>query len=210
MKTPALMVLMTAVLVSACGTDKSGATPDASPAAGTPPASAPAAVEPTGAAATDTATAAKKPLATAAAAKPAPAVAPKAGTAAKPASAPVAAAAPAPAAPVSQPAARPAPVSAPAPIAASVAPADLAAGKTVYEAQCRKCHGAGGVPSSAMKSRFAKLAPFDAGFFAHRSDDSVVTILAKGDGAAMKPFDGKLGHGEMVAVAAYIRTLSRP
>ena len=92
------------------------------------------------------------------------------------------------------------------PEAVAPAGADQAAqGKIPYEENCRKCHGVRGVPPKAMKEKFAKIATFDAEFFTKHSSDSIVTVLTKGKGEDMKSFVGKLSHGEMVAVAAYIR-----
>ena len=81
-------------------------------------------------------------------------------------------------------------------------------GKIPYEENCRKCHGVRGVPPKTMKEKFAKIATFDADFFARHSDDSVVTVLTKGKNEDMKSFKDKLSHGEMVAVAAYIRSFA--
>jgi mono/diheme cytochrome c family protein len=111
------------------------------------------------------------------------------------------------------PSPQPAPVNAPpvvAPVAAAPAPAENAAdGKAVYDANCKKCHGAAGTPSAVMKKKFDKLAAFDAAFFARRSVDSIVTILEKGKNESMKSFKDKLSADEMKAVAAYIRSLAR-
>src|SRR5450756_2326574 len=52
--------------------------------------------------------------------------------------------------------------------------------KTVYDANCRKCHGVAGTPPKAMAAKFPKIAAFDAAFFAKRSDDSVVKVLTNG------------------------------
>ena len=83
----------------------------------------------------------------------------------------------------------------------------VAQGKTPYEENCRKCHGVLGVPPKTMKAKFPKIVTFDAAFFSKRSDDSVVTVLTKGKNEDMKSFKDKLSHGQMVAVAAYIRSL---
>jgi mono/diheme cytochrome c family protein len=85
----------------------------------------------------------------------------------------------------------------------------IAQGKAPYEENCRKCHGVLGVPPKTMKAKFPKIVTFDAAFFAKHSDDSVVTVLTKGKNEDMKSFKDKLTHGQMVAVAAYIRSLAK-
>lgn len=82
-------------------------------------------------------------------------------------------------------------------------------GKPLYEENCRKCHGVIGVPAKAIKEKFPKILPFDAAYFSKTTDDAVVTILMNGKGDDMKPFKDKLTKPEMVAVAAYIRTLGK-
>jgi mono/diheme cytochrome c family protein len=91
---------------------------------------------------------------------------------------------------------------------AQAAPAHQdAPGKTLYEENCRKCHGVRGVPPKTMKAKFPKIVTFDEEFFSKRSDDSVVTVLTKGKNQDMKSFKDKLTHDQMVVVAAYIRSL---
>ena len=80
-------------------------------------------------------------------------------------------------------------------------------GKTVYDENCKKCHGATGTPVAPMKKKYEKLAAFDAAFFANRSADSVVAILTNGRGDNMKSFKEKLKPEELAAVAKYIREL---
>jgi cytochrome c553 len=60
-----------------------------------------------------------------------------------------------------------------------------------------------------MKTRFPKIAAFDAPFFAKHSSESIVSLLTKGNGEAMKPYESKLSHAQMVAVAAYIRSFAK-
>ena len=81
-------------------------------------------------------------------------------------------------------------------------------GKTLYEANCKKCHGALGRPPKAMKEQFAKIATFDAAFIAKHSQDSIVVVLTKGKGEDMKPFKGKMTPAEMAAVATYVHDLA--
>jgi len=85
----------------------------------------------------------------------------------------------------------------------------VAEGKIPYEENCRKCHGVRGVPPKTIQAKYPKIVTFDAAFFAKRSDDSVVTVLTKGKNENMKSFKDKLSHSQMVAVAAYIRTLGQ-
>lgn len=79
-------------------------------------------------------------------------------------------------------------------------------GKAVYEANCKKCHGAAGVPSAAIKKMSPKIETFNAAFFANRSDAEVVKQITEGKDK-MKPFKDKLTPEEIAAVAKYIRTL---
>jgi mono/diheme cytochrome c family protein len=81
-------------------------------------------------------------------------------------------------------------------------------GKVVYDANCKKCHGATGTPSATMQKKFEKITAFDAAFMTKRSDDSVVTVLTKGKGEGMKSFKDKMTKDEMTAVAKYVRELA--
>ncbi|MHB1096038.1 MAG: c-type cytochrome [Gemmatimonadaceae bacterium] len=201
-----LFALTTAVCLAACGSGKPAASdtaaavppPDSSPAVAPAPAVAESAVvAQTGkAAAPSKATVTTTKAAAAPVATPAPA-------AAKPAAVPVPAAQPA-----AQPAAKP---TAPAP-AVAVAPsaprADPALGAPLYDANCRKCHGARGVASKVMQAKFPKMLPLDAAYLAKNTDAAVVDILMNGKGTNMKSFKDKLSHAEMGSVAAYIRTFA--
>lgn len=192
MKLTAAFAMISALSLAACG--KSAAVPaDSASAAATQqvPAAAPAvpAESPAATTAIPTAAAAPRRAATTAAA---------ASPATKPT--PVEVSAPA-RSDVKPPAVTPPP-------AAAVA-ADDSTGKVWYEENCRKCHGARGVPSKVMQTKFPKLAAFDAAFFAVRSNDSVVTALTNGVGEGMRTFKEKLTHAQMVSVASYIRTFVR-
>ncbi|MDP1891973.1 MAG: cytochrome c [Gemmatimonadaceae bacterium] len=81
-------------------------------------------------------------------------------------------------------------------------------GKAVYDVHCRKCHGATGRPTAAMKKLLPELPVFDASFFAQRSDDQLVEVITTGKGKNMKPLRDVLKPEEMRAVAKYIRTLT--
>lgn len=80
-------------------------------------------------------------------------------------------------------------------------------GKALFEANCRKCHGATGKPSTAMKKLIPELPTWDAAFFAKRTDADIVSVLANGKGKNMKAYKDLLKPEEMAALAKYIRTL---
>ena len=94
--------------------------------------------------------------------------------------------------------------------AATTAAAQAPDGQALYATHCKRCHGVRGIPPKTMKQKFDKLPVFDAAFFAHRGDDSVVTILTKGKGENMKSFKAKLTPAEMAAVATYLHELVKP
>jgi mono/diheme cytochrome c family protein len=91
--------------------------------------------------------------------------------------------------------------------AVSSASAQATDAKAVYDANCKKCHGAEGIPSKAMVTRSPKLAPFNAAFFAKRSEDSLVKVIANGK-AKMPAYKTKRTPAEISAVAKYIRTFA--
>ena len=80
--------------------------------------------------------------------------------------------------------------------------------KTLYGENCKKCHGVKGTPPKAMKTKFPKIATFDAEFFAKRSDDSVVKVLTKGKNEDMESFKDKMTAEQMMLVAKYIRGMA--
>ena len=196
-----LLVVATATVLAACGTDRP-APSDAMKQIPAPATSPDAAALP---ATAETKTApAVEPKAT-----PAPAPM-KRSEPPSPATRPVPAATPAVATPSTPtPATAPA---APPPVVAAAPSAphfDPLTGKPAYDLQCRKCHGVIGVPPKVIQAKFPKIRAFDAEFFGKRTDDSVVTVLLNGNGEAMKSFKEKLSRAEMGAVAAYIRTLGQ-
>lgn len=81
-------------------------------------------------------------------------------------------------------------------------------GKAIFDTHCKKCHGATGKPSAAMKKLLPELPVWDSSFFAQRSDDQIVQVLMNGKGRNMKPVGDVLTREEMLAVAKYIRTLA--
>ena len=82
-------------------------------------------------------------------------------------------------------------------------------GKEVYDRLCKKCHGATGVPTKVMKTKFEKIAAFDAAFVAKRPVDEMVKTLVKGKGEGMKSFSEKMKPEEMTAVSKYVHELGK-
>ena len=91
---------------------------------------------------------------------------------------------------------------------ATLASAQAPDGKTIYEANCKKCHGVAGVPSAGIKKMSPKIMTFDAAFFATRTDADLVKQITEGKDK-MKPFKDILKPDEIEAVARYIRTLGK-
>jgi len=80
--------------------------------------------------------------------------------------------------------------------------------KTLYDDNCKKCHGARGTPPKAMKTKFEKIATFDAAFVEKHSVDSIAKVLAKGKNEDMKAFKDKLTPAQMTAVAQYVHDMA--
>ena len=81
-------------------------------------------------------------------------------------------------------------------------------GKTLYDDNCKKCHGVRGTPPKAMKTKFEKIATFDAAFIEKHSVDSIAKVLAKGKNEDMKSFKDKLTPAQMATVAQYVTELA--
>lgn len=90
----------------------------------------------------------------------------------------------------------------------TVASAQAADGSAIFDANCKLCHGAAGVPSASIRKMFPKIPTFDAALFASRTDADLVKQVTEG-GDKMKPFKDKLTADEIAAVAKYIRTLGK-
>lgn len=86
--------------------------------------------------------------------------------------------------------------------------AQAADAKTLYEDNCRKCHGVRGTPPKTMKQKYEKIATFDSAFAVAHSQDSIVKVLTKGKNEDMKSFKDKLTPEEMAEVAKYVRELA--
>ena len=95
--------------------------------------------------------------------------------------------------------------------AARPAAAQTPDGQALYRQHCRSCHGLKGVPPRALLSVYSGLVSFtDSLFAATASEQEIVSVLENGSGKDMKSFRDKLTKEEMVAVAAYVRTLADP
>ena len=80
--------------------------------------------------------------------------------------------------------------------------------KTLYDDNCKKCHGARGTPPKAMKTKFEKIATFDAAFVEKHTVDSIAKVLAKGKSEDMKSFKDKLTPAQMMTVAQYVHEMA--
>jgi mono/diheme cytochrome c family protein len=81
-------------------------------------------------------------------------------------------------------------------------------GKTIYDENCKRCHGVIGTPPKTMKAKYPKIATFNAEFIAQHSEDSIVKVLTKGKNEDMKSFKDKMTPAEMAAVAKYVHQLA--
>lgn len=84
-------------------------------------------------------------------------------------------------------------------------------GKEVYDRLCKKCHGATGVPTKVMATKFPKMLAFnnDKASTTKGTAADVVSILTKGKGQDMKSFKEKMKPEEMAAVAKYVLELAK-
>lgn len=83
----------------------------------------------------------------------------------------------------------------------SVTPAEVQAGKAVYEANCALCHGSQG--KSAPNADLTNLQ-----WLASRSLDEWAASVSKGMAPAMPAFEGQLADADIYASLAYARTFA--
>jgi mono/diheme cytochrome c family protein len=81
-------------------------------------------------------------------------------------------------------------------------------GHALYMANCRRCHGARGLPPKTMKTAFPRIQTLDTAFLGKVSDDSLVTVLTHGKSQDMPSFKEVLSKPEMLAVIKYVRTMA--
>ncbi len=89
-------------------------------------------------------------------------------------------------------------------------PDQLAAGATVYSANCAECHGDSGKGDGPKAKEITRPMPdFTSQVkLVSLSDSTIYNIATKGQGAQMPAFADKLTDDQRRAVAAYVRTLS--
>src|SRR5262249_11423817 len=90
-------------------------------------------------------------------------------------------------------------------------PAELDAGRKIYDARCASCHGATGDPGTAKASILERPAESMSALVdgARRSDDDLYAIVTTGVAkTAMAGFGSDLSEDERWAVVAFVRTLS--
>lgn len=92
--------------------------------------------------------------------------------------------------------------------AAPAATAQAVDGNAIFDANCKLCHGATGIPSASIRKMFPRIPTFDAALFASRTDADLVKQVTEGKDK-MKPFKDKLTADEIAAVVRYIRTLGK-
>ncbi len=85
---------------------------------------------------------------------------------------------------------------------------EVSEAKTLYDENCKKCHGVRGIPPKAMKTKFEKIVAFDAAFVGKHSTDSIAKVLARGKGEDMKPFKDKMTPQQLALVAQYVHDLA--
>jgi mono/diheme cytochrome c family protein len=81
--------------------------------------------------------------------------------------------------------------------------ADAAAGKAIYTAKCKNCHGADGTPSAGMAKAMG-IKPMGDPSIQAKSDDDLKTSISKGFGK-MKP--QPVSGADLDNVVAAIRTM---
>jgi mono/diheme cytochrome c family protein len=91
----------------------------------------------------------------------------------------------------------------------AAAPAPAPDGAALYTRLCSNCHGETGTPPEAIKTLFPAIAVLsDSALQASLNADSIVVMLqGVGTGKHKKPFTDRMTHEEMVAVAAFVKSL---
>lgn len=88
-------------------------------------------------------------------------------------------------------------------------PASIAAGKALYEKQCRMCHGATGKADTAAAKSMGASDLTDAAWTRGSSDGEIFVVIQEGAGPEfkMKGFKGKLTDQDSWHVVNYVRSL---
>ena len=82
-------------------------------------------------------------------------------------------------------------------------------GEALYQQNCSMCHGRRGSPTSLARATWSQIPALnEPGLLKSRSDDSVLTVMHRGIGKDMPPFNEKLTAEERLAVMRYARSLA--
>ena len=84
----------------------------------------------------------------------------------------------------------------------------VASGRSVYAANCARCHGADGTSHTTMGEMTQARDLTDAAWQSRRSTARMIASVTNGRGE-MPAFKRKLSRQEIAAAIAYIRTLKR-
>jgi mono/diheme cytochrome c family protein len=100
-------------------------------------------------------------------------------------------------------------------LAAGAAKPDAAAGKAVYDRECKSCHGATGKGDGEDAAYFTTKPPdfTDRAVLSKRSDDFLAAVISGGGPAKGLSKDmpaTKLSAADVRSVVAYVRQLSAP
>lgn len=89
-------------------------------------------------------------------------------------------------------------------------PASVAAGKALYEKQCRMCHGATGKADTAAAKKMGASDLTDATWSRGSSDGEIFVVIQEGAGPEykMKGLKGKLSEQDTWHVVNYVRSLA--
>ena len=84
----------------------------------------------------------------------------------------------------------------------------LAQGRTVYAANCARCHGGDGVGRTTLGEMVEAPDLTDARWQGRRGDARMISSVTRGRGQ-MPAFGKKLSKDEIAAAVAYVRTLKK-